>query len=64
MCVVAFHFLLNLEVFVGKRLAHVLGLESQYLLEGILLAAEHLHLLLVVIQLLSQLPDKILHNAV
>ena len=53
MSVVPFHFFLHLEVLVGQRLAHLLSLESQHALQRVLLAAKHLNLALVEVELLG-----------
>ena len=57
------HFFFHLEVLVGKSLAHVLGLHREHRLEGFLFTAEHLHLFLVVLQLISKLHDHLFEGA-
>ena len=59
--IVPFHFLFHFEVLVGECLTHLLCLESQHALKRVLLGAEHLHLPLVEVELLSQLADHLLH---
>jgi len=60
MRVVALQLLLDLEVFVGQRLAHLLRLEAQHLLESVFFGAQRRNLLLVVVQLFGQRANQVL----
>jgi len=62
MGIVAFHFLLDLEVLIGQRLAHLLCFQSQNALKCILLRAQDLHFTLVEVELLGKLADHVLYT--
>jgi hypothetical protein len=59
MGVVPFHFFFDLEILIGERLADFLGLESEHAFKSLFLASQHLHFLLVVVELLGKSLDHI-----
>ena len=60
--VVAFHFLFHLEVLIGESLPDFLSLQSEHALQGLFFATEHLHFLLVVVELFCQRLDHVLEG--
>ena len=60
MSIVSFHFFFDLEVFIGEGLSHFLSFESEYGLQSFLLASQDFNLILVVVQLFSELLDHVL----
>jgi hypothetical protein len=57
------HFLLDADQLVAKALLDVRSLHGEHRLKGVLLAAENLHLLLVVVELVRDVLDLALTKA-
>lgn len=63
MCVVAFHFFFNFEIFVGQGFAHLLSLHGEDTLKSVFLRSQYLYLLLVEVEFLSQRPNHVLASS-
>ena len=58
------HLFFDSDELVGEGLLDIGGLHGEHRLKGVLLAAQHLHLLLVVVEFIGDVPDLLLSGCI